>query len=71
MTVFKKAYTKQNTPLGLMFHSDMGTQYTTFAFQQLLNSLHVVQSFSKKDIFSIMPAMNVFSSIFLCKFLSC
>lgn len=34
--------------LGLMFHSDRGTQYTAFAFRQLLDSLHLVQSFSKK-----------------------
>ena len=48
MTAFKKAYKKRNAPFGLMFHSDRGTQYTAFAFRQLLDSLHVVQSFSKK-----------------------
>ena len=48
MTAFKKAYKKRNAPLGLMFHSDRGTQYTAFAFRQLLDSLNVVQSFSKK-----------------------
>lgn len=31
-----------------MFHSDRGTQYTAFAFRSLLDSLHIVQSFSKK-----------------------
>ncbi len=44
----KKAYKNKNAPYGLMFHSDRGTQYTAFAFQQLLDSLNVVQSFSKK-----------------------
>ena len=48
MTAFKKAYKKRNAPFGLMFHSDRGTQYTAFVFRQLLDSLHVVQSFSKK-----------------------
>ena len=48
MTAFKKAYKKRNAPLGLMFHSDRGTQYTAFAFRQLLDCLNVVQSFSKK-----------------------
>ncbi len=48
MTTFKKAYKARNTPYGLMFHSDRGSQYTAFAFRQLLDSLHVVQSFSKK-----------------------
>lgn len=47
MTAFRKAYEIRNTPYGLMFHSDQGTQYTFFAFRQLLDFLHVVQSFSK------------------------
>lgn len=48
ITTFKKAYKKRNAPYGLMFHSDRGSQYTAFAFRQLLDSLHVVQSFSQK-----------------------
>ena len=48
ITTFKKAYKKRNAPYGLMFHSDRGCQYTAFAFRQLLDSLHVVQSFSQK-----------------------
>lgn len=48
MTTFKKAYKKRNSPSGLMFHSDRGSQYTAFKFRQLLDSLNVVQSFSKK-----------------------
>ena len=31
-----------------MFHSDQGSQYTASAFRQLLDSLHIVQSFSKR-----------------------
>ena len=31
-----------------MFHSDRGPQYTAFSFRQLLDSLNVVPSFSKK-----------------------
>ena len=34
--------------MGFMFHSDRGAQYTAFAFRKLLDSVHVVQSFSKK-----------------------
>lgn len=48
MTAFKKAYDKRNQPTGLMFHSDLGSQYTAFAFRQLLDTLNVMQSFSKK-----------------------
>ena len=31
-----------------MFHSEQGSQYTAFSFKQLLDSLNIVQSFSKK-----------------------
>lgn len=48
ITAFKKAYEKRNFPEGLMFHSNRESQYTACAFRQLLDSLNVVQSFSKK-----------------------
>jgi transposase InsO family protein len=48
LNTFKKAYRKRDAPYGLMFHSDRGSQYTAFSFRQLLDSLNVVQSFSKK-----------------------
>ena len=48
ISTFQKAYQKRNAPYGLMFHSDRGSQYTAFSFRQLLDSLNVVQSFSKK-----------------------
>ncbi len=49
VTAFRKAYEKRNAPYGLMFHSDRGSQYTAFSFRQLLDSLNVVQSFSRKS----------------------
>lgn len=57
MTAFKKAYEKRNHPERLMFHSDQEAQYTTFLFRQLLDSLNVVQSFSKKVILSVMATV--------------
>lgn len=45
---FRKAYERRKRPEGLMFHSDRGSQYTAFSFRKLLDSLSVVQSFSKK-----------------------
>ena len=45
---FKKAYAARGCPKGLMFHSDRGTQYTSYAFKRLLDELNVVQSFSRK-----------------------
>lgn len=49
MTTFKKAYARRNQPTGLMFLSDRESQYTAFAFKQLLDTLNVVQSYSKKE----------------------
>ena len=48
IATFRKAYESRSAPYGLMFHSDRGSQYTAFAFRRLLDSLNVVQSFSKK-----------------------
>ena len=48
ITAFRNAYNKRNSPLGLMFHSNRGSQYIALPFRQLLDSLNVVQSFSKK-----------------------
>ena len=45
---FRKAYSLRGCPKGLMFHSDRGTQYTSYAFKRVLDELNVVQSFSKK-----------------------
>lgn len=36
ITTFKNACKNRNAPYGLMFHSDRGSQYTAFAFRQLL-----------------------------------
>lgn len=48
MSAFRKAYEVRDVSYALMFHSDRGSQYTAFAFRQLLDRLNVVQSFSKK-----------------------
>ena len=45
---FEKAYRSRKSPIGLMFHSDRGSQYTAFSFRKLLDERNVVQSFSKK-----------------------
>lgn len=48
LNAFKKAFKNRNIKYGLIFHSDQGSEYTAFSFRQLLDSLNVVQSFSKK-----------------------
>ena len=50
MTAFKKAYTKRNAPLGLMFHSDNDSQYTSISFRQLLDNCNVIQILFKKSL---------------------
>ena len=47
-STFQKAYESRNFPKGLMFHSDRGTQYTAVAFRKFLDTVGVIQSFSKK-----------------------
>jgi len=48
MLAFKKAYKSRDIKYGLIFHSDQGSEYTAFSFRELLDSLNIVQSFSKK-----------------------
>ena len=48
LTAFRKAYASRDVRYGLIFHSDQGSEYTAFAFRNLMDSLNIVQSFSKK-----------------------
>ncbi|MEG2525202.1 MAG: IS3 family transposase, partial [Oscillospiraceae bacterium] len=43
---FKLAYDARKPTVGLIFHSDRGTQYTSNSFQKLLVTCQVEQSFS-------------------------
>ena len=45
-STFRTAYKERKPTKELVFHSDRGTQYTSHAFQKVLNSLGVEQSFS-------------------------
>ena len=42
------ALKNRNYPKGLMFHSDRGSQYTSFSFRNELDKYNITQSFSKK-----------------------
>lgn len=44
---FKQTYSERKPEKGLMFHSDRGTQYMSFAFVHLLESFEIKQSFSQ------------------------
>jgi transposase InsO family protein len=46
LETFSKAFNMRGKPSGLLFHSDQGAQYTSYAFRSLLNELNVTQSFS-------------------------
>lgn len=43
---FWHAFESRGTPHGLIFHSDQGSQYTSFEFRDLLKCFRVTQSFS-------------------------
>lgn len=43
---FDRAYSLRGCPDNLTFHSDQGTQYTSYKFMKHLRSLQVKQSFS-------------------------
>lgn len=45
-STFRAAYEERKPAEELIFHSNRGTQYTAFAFQKLLKTLRVEQSFS-------------------------
>ena len=38
---------QRNQPSNLIFHSDRGCQYTSYAYQRLLSNLGITQSFSR------------------------
>lgn len=43
---FQQAFLLRGNPAGVLFHSDQGTQYTSFQFRKLLKQNGVIQSFS-------------------------
>ena len=45
---FEKAYFDRCEPDYVLFHSDQGSEYTSFIFCQTLEKYNAVQSFSKK-----------------------
>lgn len=46
-STFKLAYEKRKPDARLIFHSDRGCQYTSYAFRKLLIANNVIQSFSR------------------------
>ena len=48
INTFKDAFENRNKPVGLCFHSDQGYNYISNEYRNLLHSLKVKQSFSKK-----------------------
>lgn len=44
----RKAIRCRKINYGLMFHSDRGAEYTSANFRRLLDSMNIIQSFSKK-----------------------
>ena len=47
---FRKAFKERNQPKTLLFHSDQGSAYTSYAFRKYLRDLAVKQSFSEPGV---------------------
>ncbi len=62
-STFRSAYEDRRPAEGLIFHSDRGTQYIAFAFQQLLKTLHVGHPFLPLASRVIMRLWNPFSPL--------
>ncbi|HCG26929.1 MAG TPA: IS3 family transposase [Lentisphaeria bacterium] len=64
ITTFLKAFELRDRPDGLLFHSDQGTQYTSYKFRTFLRGLGVKQSFSYPGIpYDNAVAESFFSSM--------
>lgn len=48
VNALKMAYESRNCPAGVTFHSDQGSNYTSNQYVNLLSSLKIKQSFSKR-----------------------
>ena len=64
ITTFLKAFELRDRPDGLLFHSDQGTQYTSYKFRTFLRGLGVKQPFSYPGIpYDNAVAESFFSSM--------
>ncbi len=58
ITTFLKAFELRDRPDGLLFHSDQGTQYTSYKFRTFLRGLGVKQSFPIQEYLMTMLLQN-------------
>lgn len=64
LTAVKRALATRQPAPGLIFHSDRGSQYASFAFRKLLQQHEVAQSMSRAgDCFDNAPAESFFATI--------
>jgi transposase InsO family protein len=58
------AWSRQNPATGLVVHSDQGTQYSSDAFRETLEQLHIVRSMSRRgNCYDNAPMESFFSSL--------
>ena len=64
INALEHAYQQRGKPIGLMFHSDQGSQYTSLRFRQLLWRYRVKQSMSRRgNCWDNAPMERVFRSL--------
>lgn len=60
---FEKAKTNRNIEEGIIFHSDLGSQYTSNEYEKLLKENNVIHSYSKKGYPYDNASMESFNAI--------
>jgi len=61
--VIRKAYTQRNNPKGVVINSDRGSQFTSFEYSNLMNSLQLVRSMNLPRT----PTQNAWIESFFCR----
>lgn len=64
ITAAKKGFTNRGDPAGVMFHTDLGTQYTAYDFFRILREYQAKQSFSRPGV----PLDNAVAESFFASF---
>ena len=63
ISAFKKAKIKRGITKGMIFHSDLGSQYTSNEYENLLQENNIKHSYSKKGYPYYNASMESFNAI--------
>ena len=63
ISAFRKAKMKRGVTKGMIFHSDLGSQYTSNEYEKILSENNVIHSYSKKGYPYDNASMESFNAI--------